>query len=58
MPHFKIYIFSGPPKKGIPGAPGAADLETALRRLSPVEIVSKRSSFQHGATYGGYVKNF
>lgn len=42
------------PQKGIPGVPGAADLETALKRLTPGEILSRRANLQHGPTFGGY----
>lgn len=45
---------SGPAKRGVPGVPGAADLEAALRRLSPAEVLARRANLQLGPTYGGY----
>nr|XP_022917392.1 trafficking kinesin-binding protein milt isoform X1 [Onthophagus taurus] len=43
------------PQKGIPGAPGAADLEAALKRLTPGEVLQRRANLQCGHhTYGGY----
>lgn len=46
-------FFSGPPGRGIPGVPGAADLEAALKRLTPAEVLARRANLQHGPTYGG-----
>ncbi|KAK4875165.1 hypothetical protein RN001_011587 [Aquatica leii] len=46
--------YPGPPRQGIPGAPGAADLEAALRRLSPGEVLARRTNLQYGPTYTGY----
>ncbi|KAF5287532.1 hypothetical protein FQR65_LT12203 [Abscondita terminalis] len=46
--------YPGPPRQGIPGAPGAADLEAALRRLSPGEVLARRANLQYGPTYSGY----
>ncbi|XP_031351501.1 trafficking kinesin-binding protein milt isoform X1 [Photinus pyralis] len=45
---------SGLPKQGVPGAPGAAELEAALRRLSPGEVLARRANLQYGPTYSGY----
>lgn len=42
----------------MPGAPGAAELETALKRLSPAEILARRSNLQYGPTYSGYENDF
>ncbi|XP_057669700.1 trafficking kinesin-binding protein milt isoform X2 [Diorhabda carinulata] len=42
------------PRKGIPGVPGATELEAALKRLTPGEILARRANLQHGPTYGGY----
>lgn len=42
------------PQKGIPGVPGATELEAALKRLTPGEILARRSNLQHGPTFGGY----
>ncbi|XP_063921916.1 trafficking kinesin-binding protein milt isoform X2 [Zophobas morio] len=46
--------YPGAPQKGIPGVPGAADLEAALKRLTPGEVLARRANLQHGPTYGGY----
>ncbi|KAF5273998.1 hypothetical protein FQA39_LY01113 [Lamprigera yunnana] len=46
--------YPGPPRQGIPGAPGAAELEAALRRLSPGEVLARRTNLQYGPTYSGY----
>ncbi|XP_017771785.1 PREDICTED: trafficking kinesin-binding protein milt isoform X2 [Nicrophorus vespilloides] len=46
--------YPAPPQKGIPGVPGAADLEAALKRLTPSEVLARRANLQHGPTYGGY----
>ncbi|RZC36501.1 trafficking kinesin-binding protein milt, partial [Asbolus verrucosus] len=46
--------YPGLPQKGIPGVPGAADLEAALKRLTPGEVLARRANLQHGPTYGGY----
>lgn len=49
-----FYLFhSGPPGRGIPGVPGAADLEAAIKRLTPAEVLARRANLQHGPTYGG-----
>ncbi|KAJ8965088.1 hypothetical protein NQ314_004389, partial [Rhamnusium bicolor] len=47
-------FLSGAPQKGIPGVPGATELEAALRRLTPAEVLSRRANLQHGPTFGGY----
>ncbi|XP_058125382.1 trafficking kinesin-binding protein milt isoform X1 [Anopheles coustani] len=38
---------------GIPGAPGAKDLEAALKRLTPAEVLARRAMLQH-APLGTY----
>lgn len=35
----------------MPGAPGAADLEAALRRLTPAEVLARRACLSTGAGY-------
>lgn len=37
-------MYSGGAGVGVPGAPGAAELAAALRRLTPQEINSRRAS--------------
>lgn len=39
-----VFLHSGGPGVGVPGAPGAAELAAALRRLTPQEINSRRAS--------------
>ena len=39
------------PRHGVPGAPGAADLEAALRRLTPAEVISRRACLSTGSGY-------
>ncbi|KAK5644882.1 hypothetical protein RI129_006182 [Pyrocoelia pectoralis] len=46
--------YPGLPRQGVPGAPGAADLEAALRRLSPGEVLARRANLQYGPTFSGY----
>ncbi|KAG5892244.1 hypothetical protein JTB14_014614 [Gonioctena quinquepunctata] len=46
--------YPGAPPKGVPGVPGATELEAALRKLTPTEILNRRSNLQHGPAYGGY----
>lgn len=57
MNSFGIYLGFGNcragPQAGIPGAPGAADLEAALRRLTPGEVLARRANLQMGHTFGG-----
>jgi len=36
---------------GVPGAPGAADLEAAIRRLTPAEVLARRACLSTGAGY-------
>lgn len=48
---FKSDLNSGPPQVGVPGAPGAADLEAALRRLTPAEVIARRACLSSGAGY-------
>jgi len=38
----------------VPGVPGAADLEAALRRLTPAEVLARRAALGSGPTYTGY----
>ncbi|XP_045474165.1 trafficking kinesin-binding protein milt isoform X2 [Harmonia axyridis] len=40
--------------KGIPGIPGATDIEAALKRLTPGEVLARRSNLQFGPAFGGY----
>ncbi|XP_038110515.1 trafficking kinesin-binding protein milt isoform X4 [Culex quinquefasciatus] len=39
--------YPGPAQAGIPGAPGAKDLEAALKRLTPAEVLARRAMLQH-----------
>ncbi len=43
----------GGPQEGIPGAPGSADLEEALRRLTPAAVYARRAALSTGA-FGGH----
>ncbi|XP_012262795.2 trafficking kinesin-binding protein milt isoform X3 [Athalia rosae] len=43
--------YPGPQQTGVPGAPGAADLEAALRRLTPAEVTARRACLSTGAGY-------
>ncbi|CAK9822035.1 Trafficking kinesin-binding protein milt [Anthophora retusa] len=43
--------YPGPQQTGVPGAPGAADLEAALRRLTPAEVLTRRACLSTGAGY-------
>ncbi|XP_044585122.1 trafficking kinesin-binding protein milt isoform X1 [Cotesia glomerata] len=43
--------YPGPHPTGVPGAPGAADLEAALRRLTPAEVIVRRACLSTGAGY-------
>lgn len=43
----------GAPQKGIPGVPGATELEAALKRLTPAEVLARRTNLQHGPAFGG-----
>ncbi|XP_023288267.1 trafficking kinesin-binding protein milt isoform X2 [Orussus abietinus] len=43
--------YPGPQQTGVPGAPGAADLEAALRRLTPAEVIARRACLSTGAGY-------
>lgn len=45
------FCFRGPQPTGVPGAPGAADLEAALRRLTPAEVLARRACLSTGAGY-------
>ncbi|XP_044734084.1 trafficking kinesin-binding protein milt isoform X2 [Chrysoperla carnea] len=46
--------YPGGTQPGIPGIPGAADLEAAVRRLTPAEVLARRATLSSGQTYGGY----
>ncbi|XP_014203502.1 trafficking kinesin-binding protein milt isoform X2 [Copidosoma floridanum] len=46
-----IEEYPGPQQAGIPGAPGAADLEAALRRLTPAEVMARRACLSTGTGY-------
>ncbi|XP_076162683.1 trafficking kinesin-binding protein milt isoform X2 [Ptiloglossa arizonensis] len=43
--------YPAPQQIGIPGAPGAADLEAALRRLTPAEVLARRACLSTGTGY-------
>ncbi|XP_012057578.1 PREDICTED: trafficking kinesin-binding protein milt [Atta cephalotes] len=43
--------YPGPQRTGVPGAPGAADLEAAIRRLTPAEVLARRACLSTGAGY-------
>ncbi|XP_043283316.1 trafficking kinesin-binding protein milt isoform X2 [Venturia canescens] len=43
--------YPGPQPTGVPGAPGAADLEAALRRLTPAEVIARRACLSTGTGY-------
>ncbi|XP_052868113.1 trafficking kinesin-binding protein milt [Anopheles cruzii] len=45
--------YPGPAQAGIPGTPGAKDLEAALKRLTPAEVLARRAMLQH-APLGTY----
>lgn len=45
-------IYSAGPQPGIPGVPGATELEAALRRLTPAEVSARRATLQHSSGYG------
>ncbi|XP_049862160.1 trafficking kinesin-binding protein milt isoform X4 [Schistocerca gregaria] len=40
--------YPGAPRTGVPGVPGAADLEAAVRRLTPAEIIARRATLGAG----------
>lgn len=46
--------YSAAPQTGIPGVPGATELEAAIRRLTPAEVSARRATLQHSSGYGGY----
>jgi len=46
--------YPGGARTGVPGVPGAADLEAALRRLTPAEVLARRATLGSGLTYTGY----
>lgn len=39
--------YSGKRSVGVPGTPGAKDLEAALKRLTPAEVLARRSMLSH-----------
>nr|CAD7601859.1 unnamed protein product [Timema genevievae] len=43
----------GGARSGVPGCPGAADLEAALRRLTPAEVLARRATLS-SESYTGY----
>ncbi|XP_063225295.1 trafficking kinesin-binding protein milt isoform X3 [Bacillus rossius redtenbacheri] len=46
--------YPGGAQPGVPGVPGAADLEAALRRLTPAEVLARRATLSAGGVVGGY----
>lgn len=46
--------YPGGPQKGVPGVPGATELEAALQRLTPGAVLARRANLQTGVSYGGY----
>ncbi|CAG9761135.1 unnamed protein product [Ceutorhynchus assimilis] len=46
--------YPGGPQKGIPGVPGATELEAALQRLTPGAVLARRANLQTMPNYGGY----
>lgn len=46
--------YPGGARPGVPGVPGAADLEAALRRLTPAEVLARRATLSAGLSYTGY----
>jgi len=49
-----ICLCRGGARAGVPGVPGAADLEAALRRLTPAEVLARRATLSSGLAYAGY----
>nr|CAD7399215.1 unnamed protein product [Timema cristinae] len=45
--------YPGGARSGVPGCPGAADLEAALRRLTPAEVLARRATLS-SESYTGY----
>ncbi|XP_015433949.1 PREDICTED: trafficking kinesin-binding protein milt isoform X1 [Dufourea novaeangliae] len=43
--------YPAPQGMGVPGAPGAADLVAALRRLTPAEVIARRACLSTGTGY-------
>ncbi|KAL3268036.1 hypothetical protein HHI36_007169 [Cryptolaemus montrouzieri] len=46
--------YPGGAPKGVPGIPGATDIEAALKRLTPAEVLTRRTNLQFGPAFGGY----
>ncbi|XP_067013069.1 trafficking kinesin-binding protein milt isoform X3 [Anabrus simplex] len=44
--------YPGGQRPGVPGVPGAADLEAALRRLTPAEVIARRAMLSSGSFMG------
>lgn len=49
-----LLFHRGGARAGVPGVPGAADLEAALRRLTPAEVLARRATLSSGLVYTGY----
>lgn len=46
--------YPGGSSKGVPGIPGATELEAAIKRITPAEVLARRSNLQFGPAFGGY----
>ncbi|KAK9879979.1 hypothetical protein WA026_008488 [Henosepilachna vigintioctopunctata] len=49
--------YPGGASKGVPGIPGATDIEAAIKRLSPGEVLARRSNLQFGPSFEGYERD-